>query len=322
MRIPKIAVLGAGNVGAASAAAMAARRLGRIHLYDIVPDLAVGKAMDINQASPFFRSDSRVVGADDPQTMADSDVVVVTAGAPRREGMTRQDLLDENRAVLEDLAVRIARHCPSAKVLVVTNPVDLLTWGVHRACPKLNVFGLGCSLDTLRLRFFLAEAADVSVDAVNAMVIGMHSDLMVPLVGHATIGGVAAGQLLSPEAIAQVVTRTREAGTRIVRRLKTRGSFYAAAWTIAEIVEAVVRHKRGVFPLSVACPEHFGYEGVFLALPALVGSGGVEEVLRVDLDDQEGAGLARCAEHMRRSIAAAEDGGEAGRVGPRPADSR
>lgn len=304
MDIAKITVLGAGNVGAASAAAMAARRFGHIRLYDVVTDLAVGKAMDINQASPFFRSDSCVTGSNSPEVLDGSDVVVIAGGAPRRSGMTRDDLLDENVGVVDELAAEIAARCAAARVLVVTNPVDLLTWHVAGRHPELNVFGLGCSLDTLRLRYFLAEAADVSVDAVNALVIGAHNDLMVPLTGHATVGGVRAAQLLSREALDAVAARTREAGTRIARRLKTRGSFYAAAWTICEIVEAVVRHKRGVFPLSVRCPQRFGYDGVFLALPALVGAGGVEGILEIDLDDDEHQALRRCAEHMRSGAAA------------------
>lgn len=302
MGIAKIAIIGAGNVGGASAAAIAARRLGAVYLYDIVEGLAAGKAMDVNQASPFFHSDSRVVGCDSVDELADSDIVIITAGAPRRIGMARRDLLRENLSVLVSLASDIMELSPAAKILVVTNPVEPMTWHLRKQWPQMNVFGLGCSLDTLRFRFFLAEEADTSVDAISGLVIGTHDDNMIPLVEHATIGGVGITHLLSSEQIDRVVRRTREAGTSIVRRLKTRGSFYAASHTVAEIVEAIVRHTCGVFPLTVYCAGQYGYRDVCLNLPAVVGAGGVERLVEIDLDEDERQALDVCVRSMAELV--------------------
>jgi len=305
MKMPKIFIVGAGNVGGASAAAMAARRLGHIYLYDIVPDLAAGKAMDVNHATPFFHSDCRVVGCNDLKELGDSDVVVLTAGAPRRAGMTRPDLLNENLPALLALGGQLAARCPQAKVLVVTNPADIITCIIKRQLPQLNAFGLGCSLDTVRLRFYLAEAAGASVESVSALVIGSHDDNMIPLVKHATIGGVGVAHLLSESEIRTVVEKTRNAGNDIVGKLKTRGSFYAASHTIAEVVEAVVRNTRGVFPLSVYCTGQYGYRDTCLALPCLAGTNGVEEVLEIALGPDERAALDICASSIAQAAAQA-----------------
>jgi len=307
MALAKISVMGAGNVGASCAAAITARRLGSVFLYDAVEDLAVGKAMDINQASPFFHSDSRVVGCNSAAELAGSDIIIIAAGAPRRDGMTRRDLLDENLGVLAALGAEAAKDSPAAKVLIVTNPVEPLTWYVRSRWPGLNAFGLGCSLDTLRFRFFLAEEARASVDSVSGLVIGTHDDNMIPLVDHAAIGGVSLRHLLSPGQIATVVARTREAGTSIVRRLKTRGSYYAASHTVAAIVEAMVRSTHGVFPLSVPCPPHYGYDGLVLNLPSIVSAGGVERIVDIDLSAEELAALDRCSRSVAETIASIKD---------------
>ena len=308
MAVAKISVMGAGNVGGACAAALAARRLGSIMLYDVVEDLAIGKAMDINQASPFFHSDSRVIGCNDPAELAESDIVIITAGAPRRKGMTRRDLLTENLAAVGGLAEIIAADSPSAKVIIVTNPVEPLTWYVRSRHPGLAAFGLGCSLDTLRLRFFLAEEARASVESVSALVIGTHDDNMIPLVSNAAIGGISVRELLTAEQIDTVVARTREAGTSIVRRLKTRGSFYAPSYTVAGIVEAMVRDTRGVFPLSTPCPPHYGDAGLVLNLPCVVGAGGMEKIVEIELDESERAGLETCAASVAETIASIKNG--------------
>lgn len=296
---PRISIVGAGNVGAAGAAAVAMRRLGDVYLYDIVKDLAVGKAMDINQAGVFFHSDSRVTGCDRFDELADSEVVVVAAGAPRRAGMRRRDLLRENLGVLRETAANVMRFCPQAVILVVTNPAEILTSFVKEQWPEARVFGLGCSLDTVRFRFFLAESARTSIDSVNAIVIGSHDDNMIPLVRHATVGGAQAERILPAEQLERIVAHTRRAGAAIVGKLKTRGSWYAASHCIAEIVEAIIRDTRGVFPLGVCCRGEFGYDGVCLALPCAVGSNGIEKVLEIDLDDEERAALDICARTMR-----------------------
>jgi len=301
MRRPRIAVIGAGNVGGTSAAVMAARGLGDVVLYDAADGLAAGKAMDINHASPFFHTDSQVTGCRRLSDLEDSDVVVIAAGTPRHAGMTRNDLLGANLEVLEALGDDIPRCCPHAKVLVVTNPVDVLAWILADRWTGVNVFGLGCTLDTVRFRFLLAQAAGASVDAVNALVIGAHNDTMLPLTRHASIGGVGIGHLLTVQQTAAVEKQTREAGNTIVAQLKDRGSFYAASYCVAETVEAIVRDRHAIFPLSVRCQGEYSQRDVCLALPCLVGKQGVESIIEMELDDQERAALDACAAETRRA---------------------
>ena len=211
MNRPRILVIGAGLVGSSSAASMAARRLGTIFLYDSMEDLAKGRAMDINHSLPAHGSDSAVIGCNRLEEAPRSDIVVITAGMARQAGMTRLDLLRHNGRVIRSLAPRIAEHSPEARVLLVTNPVDVLTWQCKALCPDMPVFGLGCALDTARFRFFLSQAARVSVESVQGLVIGTHDDNMIPLTEHATIGGIPACTLLSSDTIDAVVSMTRSA---------------------------------------------------------------------------------------------------------------
>jgi len=298
----KIAVVGAGNVGAAAAAVMASRDLGRIWLYDVAEDLAEGKAMDINHASPFFHHDARVTGTGSPEDLTGADVIVITAGAPRRAGMTRADLLGQNAAVCDAVDAEILSGCPGAKVLIVTNPVDALTTYLNDRRPEMTVFGLGCTLDTARFRFLLAEAAGASVDAVNALVIGAHNDHMIPLIDRATIGGLPARELLSGAQIAHVVEETRRAGHRIVSKLKDRGSFYAAAHCVAAIVASLAANRGHVFPVSAPAEGAYGHDGVALALPCRIGAAGPGDVLPLDLTPNESAALALCAADVRQTL--------------------
>lgn len=299
MTIPNILIIGAGSVGAFAAAVMARKQLGTIYLYDIVEDLAVGRAIDINQASPYLYTDTRVIGCNSLDDVPDADVVVITAGYARHAGMTRLDLLNRNREVMDTLGNLITTSFPQAKVLVVTNPVDVLAWYLKHTWPKMNVFGLGCSLDTMRFRYFIAEAVGGSVDCSRGMVIGTHNDDMIPLVNHATVGGVPIRHILDKNTIDRVVQRTRSAGTNITQKLKVHSGFYAAAHVVTQIVESIVFNRLGTFPLSVFCNGEYGYDGISLALPSVVGQNGISRVLEIDLDEEEHAALNVCASAMR-----------------------
>ncbi len=302
MAIPNILIIGAGAVGAFSAAVMARRQLGTIYLYDVVEDLSIGRAMDINQASPYLSTDTRVIGCNSLDEVPAADVVVITAGRARHSGMTRLDLLRQNLAVMEDLGTTIMSTLPQAQVLVVTNPVDVLTWFMKNTWPKMNVFGLGCSLDALRFCYFIAEAFGGSVDSARGMVIGTHNEDMIPLVNHATVGGVPVRRILGQEAIEEIVRRTRSAGTTITQRLKSHSGYYAAAHVITQIVESIVFNRLGIFPLSVGCRGHYGYDGICLALPTVVGRQGPERILEIDLDETERRALDGCALSMQEAI--------------------
>ena len=298
----RIAVVGAGNVGSAAAAAIVARQVGDVYLYDVVEGLAAGKAMDFNHAGPVFHTEGRVIPCDQFDRMADAAVVVVTAGAPRRAGMRRIDLLEENLAALTAIGKDVMRVCPQAVVVVITNPAEALIWLVKQQLPQLRIFGFGCSLDTLRFRYYLAKAARTSADSVTGIVIGSHDDNMIPLVRHARIDGVEAEQALSPEQTARVVADTRGAGAAIVERLKMRGSYYAAAHCAAEIVSAVVSNSGAVFPLGVVCQGEYGLRDTCLALPATVGPDGGYRIIEMDLDSEEREALDRCAVSTRQAV--------------------
>jgi len=298
MAIPNILIIGAGSVGAFSAAIMARKQLGTIYLYDIVEDLAVGKAIDINQASPYLYTDTKVIGCNNLDDVPGADVVVITAGHARQAGMTRLDLLNKNRDVMDTLGSLITTSFPQAKVLVVTNPVDVLAWYLKHTWPGMNVFGLGCSLDTMRFRYFIAEAVGGSVDCSRGIVIGTHNDDMIPLVNHATVGGVPIRHILNNETIENVVQRTRSAGTTITQKLKVHSGYYAAAHVVTQIVESIVFNRLGTFPLSVFCRGEYGYEGINLALPSVVGQNGISRVLEIDLDEGDREALDVCASAM------------------------
>ncbi|HPJ93435.1 MAG TPA: malate dehydrogenase [Deltaproteobacteria bacterium] len=298
MTIPNILIIGAGSVGAFAAAVMARKQLGTIYLYDIVEDLAVGRAIDINQASPYLYTDTKVIGCNSLDDVPDADVVVITAGHARHAGMTRLDLLNRNREVMDNLGNLIITSFPQAKILVVTNPVDVLAWYLKHTWPEMNVFGLGCSLDTMRFRYFIAEAVGGSVDCSRGMVIGTHNDDMIPLVNHATVGGVPLRHIMDKTTIDKVVQRTRSAGTTITQKLKVHSGFYAAAHVVTQIVESIVFNRLGTFPLSVFCNGEYGYDGINLALPSVVGQDGISRVLEIDLDEEENTALNICASAM------------------------
>ncbi len=298
----KIVVIGAGNVGTSSAAAMAGGKLGDIFLYDILDNLAAGRAMDINHASPVLHTDCLVTGSHSPEVLSGADVVVVTAGVARHAGMARLDLLRQNLQVMTGVSDLVMKFCPHARVLVVTNPVDVLTWYLRCLHPDMNVFGLGCSLDTIRFRHFIAEAAGVSVDCVQGMVIGAHTDDMVPLVSRATVSGIPLKDMVSGEVLDAVSQGTRAAGTLIVDMLRHHSGFYAASQVVSRIVEAIVLDRREIFPFSVVCTGEYGYDKIPLALPAVIGRRGIHRILEIDLDPDERRGLDRCASAMDEVI--------------------
>jgi len=289
----RVMVAGAGSVGALSAAVMAARRLGEISLYDSVHSLARGKAMDINHASACLSLPTAVVALDDIVAV---DVVVITAG------MSRLDLLQRNLEVMHTLGGRIMSVCPQALVLAVTNPVDVLTWYLKHTWPEMRVFGLGCTLDSVRFRYFIAEALGGTVASAQGIVIGAHNEYMLPLVRHATYNGLPLKELLDDGAIEGIVARTRMAGTEIVTALKVHSGNYAAAHTIARVVEAIVLDRTDAFPLSVYCAGEYGYRDICLALPAMVNGHGIQRILEVDLDDGEQAALDGCAQSLRGTL--------------------
>lgn len=298
----KIAVMGAGAVGASVAAIMAQKSLGKIFLYDIIDGLAAGKAMDINQASPCLHTDCRVQGSSSPEILMSSDIVIFTAGSARHAGMDRLDLLRMNMDVARQAGMQIMNFCPQAQVLVVTNPVEVITWFLRETWPDMNASGLGCSLDTMRFVYFIAEALGVSVEQVQGLVVGTHTDDMIPLVSHASVGGIPLSSLADGNVIDTITRFTKAAGTTIVQNLKQHSGFYAASHAVARIVEAMVLDRSSVFPLSVPCSGEYGFRDIVLALPAIVCRKGIKQIIEMDLDPHERALLEVCAASMAHII--------------------
>jgi len=302
MNKPGILIIGAGLVGSSSAASIASRSLGTVYLYDIVKDLAMGRAMDINHFLPSRGSESYVTGCAKFEDTGPVDIIVITAGLARKAGMTRFDLLRHNAKIVSTLAPKLSSLFSNAKVLLITNPVDVLTWYFKKLCPGMQVFGLGCSLDMVRFTFFLAQAARVSTESISAMVIGTHDDNMIPLYHRATIGGIPIERIMHADDIARIIAMTRTAGSTIVNLMKEHSGHYAAGEIIARIVESISKDRGIVFPVSICLNGEYGYEDLCLALPCIIDVAGVRKIIELELSEQEKAALNMCALSIAQQI--------------------
>jgi malate dehydrogenase len=303
---PKIAVVGAGMVGSSAALKMAQKELGDIVLVDVVEFVAEGKALDMAESSPLDGFDVALVGkTNDYSVIKDSDVVVITAGVPRKPGMTRMDLLMTNAGIVETISNHIRELAPNSIVIVVTNPLDVMTYVAWKVTgfPRERVMGQAGVLDSIRMRYFVAQELGVSVKDVQAMVLGSHGDQMVPLPRYTTVSGVPITELLPPETIERINDRTRKAGTEIVNLLKTGSAYYAPGAAVAEMVEAIVRDKKRLMPCSVLLKGEYGLNDVFIGVPVILGKNGVERVVELKLTEEELKALHQSAEEVRKGIA-------------------
>lgn len=307
MRRAKITIVGAGNVGATTAHWCAAAELGDIVLVDIpqTEDMPKGKALDLMQASPIVGFDSRIVGATDYDAAANSDVVVITAGIPRKPGMSRDDLLSTNARIMSTVSEQVKRTCPNAVVIVVSNPLDAMVqrcWQVT-GFPTQRVLGQAGVLDTARYRTFLAMELGVSVEDVSALLMGGHGDTMVPMPSCTSVGGIPVTRLLSRQRLDEIVDRTRNGGAEIVSLLKTGSAFYAPAAACAQMVEAIVRDKKRVIPCAAYCDKEYGVGGFYVGVPVILGAAGVEKVLELELDADERAAFQNSVDAVRGLVA-------------------
>jgi malate dehydrogenase len=307
MKRAKISIIGAGNVGATTAHWCAAAELGDVVLLDIpqTGEMPKGKALDLMQASPIMGFDCRVTGTTDYAQTAGSDVVVITAGIPRKPGMSREDLLGTNAKIVGAVAAEIRRTSPEAIVIVVSNPLDAMvqrTWQVT-GFPPQRVMGQAGVLDTARFRAFLALELGVSVEDVSAMLMGGHGDTMVPLASCTSVGGIPVTQLLSAERLEQIVQRTRDGGAEIVGLLKTGSAYYAPAAATAQMVEAIVRDKKRLIPVAAYCDREYGVGGYYVGVPVILGAAGVERVIELDLTDGERAALQKSIDAVKNVVA-------------------
>ncbi|HEU5311783.1 MAG TPA: malate dehydrogenase [Candidatus Eisenbacteria bacterium] len=303
--MPKIGVVGAGNVGASAALYAAEAELGDVVLVDILEGVAKGKALDLLEAGPVRGYDSYVEGSGDLRALAGSDLVIVTAGLPRKPGMTRLDLLKANADIVRGVAEAIKKHASNAIVICVTNPLDVMTYLTYRITgfPRERVMGMAGVLDSARFRTFLAEEIGVSVEDVQAMVLGGHGDTMVPLLRYSTVSGIPVENFIRKERLAEIVQRTRDGGAEIVKLLQTGSAFYAPASSAVQMAEAILRDKKRLLPAAAYLDGEYGQRDLFLGVPCILGSRGIEKIVELELTAEDQAALAKSAEDVRKGIA-------------------
>jgi malate dehydrogenase len=305
--VNKITVVGAGNVGATAAQRLAEKSLARtVVLVDIAEGIPQGKALDQLQSGPIEGYDTRVVGTNGYAETAGSDVVVITAGIPRKPGMSRDDLLNTNAGIVSQVCEQVKKTSPGAIVIVVSNPLDVMCVVAKRVTgfPRERVLGMAGVLDTARYRAFLAEAADVSVKDIQAMVLGGHGDTMVPLLSTTTVSGIPIGKFLDRKRLDAIVERTRNGGAEIVKHLKTGSAYYAPSAGAVQMVEAIVRDEKRVLPCAAWLEGEYGMRDLFLGVPCKLGRKGLERVVEVDLTADERAALEKSADAVRELMAA------------------
>jgi malate dehydrogenase len=304
MRRAKITIVGAGNVGATTAHWSASKELGDIVLVDIIEGIPQGKGLDLFQAGPVEGFDSRITGTNDYEATEGSDIVVITAGIARKPGMSREDLLSTNAKIVGGVAREVVQRSPDCILVVVSNPLDTMVWVAKEVSgfPKNRVVGMAGILDTARYRTFLAEAADVSVEDVQALVLGGHGDAMVPLVNFTSIGGIPVTEFLSRDDLEKIVDRTANGGAEIVGHLKTGSAFYAPGAAVTQMVEAIVKDKKRILPCAAYLEGEYGVSGIYLGVPIKLGKDGVERVIELPLSEEERAALMKSAEGVKASI--------------------
>ncbi len=300
----KVTVVGAGHVGATAADCLARKDLvDEVVLIDIVEGLAKGKALDIQESAPIHLFDTRVVGGSDYSLTRDSDVCIITAGRPRKPGMSRDDLLTINAGIVRHITEQLVTYSPNTILIVVTNPLDVMTYVAYMTSgfPSHRVMGMAGVLDTARYRAFLAEALEVSVKDIQALILGTHGDTMVPLPRFTTVAGTPVTDLLPADTIEAIAQRTRFGGGEIVELMGT-SAWYAPGAAAAEMCEAILKDSNRILPASVWMTGQYGIEGIFLGMPIKLGRSGVKDILELKLNDEELAALKKAGEHVRGMI--------------------
>ena len=300
----QVTVVGAGNVGATTAQRIHGLGYADVVLVDVVEDLPQGKALDMLESGPVLGTDSIITGANSYQETAGSDLVIITAGIARKPGMSRDDLLLTNMKILGEVTRQIVAHSPQCIIMIVTNPLDAMAQHALEVSgfPRERVFGMAGILDTSRFRTFIARELDVSVEDVQAYVLGSHGDDMVPLVRYTTVGGIPISELLSGETIDRLVQRTRKGGGEIVQLLKTGSAFYAPSAAATQMAEAVLLDKKRILPCCAYLQGEYGIDGLFVGVPVKLGANGLEQIIEVTLTSEEQAALNKSAESVRELV--------------------
>jgi malate dehydrogenase len=300
----KVTVVGAGNVGANCALRIAGRELADVVMVDVIEGIPQGKGLDLVQSGPVEGFDVNVVGANDYQATANSDIVMITAGFPRKPGMSRDDLLLANYEVVKSATEQAVKYSPSCVLVLVTNPLDAMCWTAFEVSkfPKQRVIGMAGILDTARFRTFIAQELDVSVENVTAMVLGGHGDTMVPLVRLASVSGIPLTELLDQASIDRLVQRTRDGGAEIVKYLKTGSAYYAPSSAAVEMVESILKDKKKVLPCAAYLEGEYGIDGLFVGVPVKLGARGIERIFQIRLPSDEQAALEKSAASVQELV--------------------
>ncbi len=303
---PKISVIGAGFVGSTCAHWAASKELGDVVLIDVNEGAAKGKALDLFEASPVEGFDSRLVGGKDYALTKDSDVVIITAGLPRKPGMSRDDLLSTNAKIVKECTENVVKYSPNSVLIIVSNPLDAMCHIAYDASkfPRERVLGMAGVLDSARFRSFIAEALNVSVEDVQAFVYGGHGDTMVPMPRYVTVGGIPLQQLLPKEKIDALVDRTRKGGAEIVNLLQTGSAYYAPSASAVQMAEAVIRDKKRVLPCAVLLQGEYGQNGLFCGVLAKLGAKGLEQVMQLEMNTEEMAMFEKSAQAVKELVEA------------------
>ena len=300
----KVSVIGSGNVGATAARSIADKELADVVVLDILEGVPQGKGLDMLEACPVEGSDSRVLGTNDYADTAGSDIVVITAGLARKPGMSRDDLLNKNYAIIKSVTEQVATHSPNCIIVPVTNPLDAMCQVVYRVSgfPRERVVGMAGVLDSARMRTFIAQELDVSVENTHAFVLGGHGDTMVPLPRYSTVAGVPITELMDEATIDAIVKRTAAGGAEIVKLLGTGSAFYAPGSAVVEMVEAILKDKKKILPCAAFLHGEYGIEDLFVGVPVKLGAAGIEQIIEITLTEDEQAALVKSADAVRELV--------------------
>lgn len=304
MKRKKITVVGAGNVGATAAQGIVGRELGDVVLVDIIEGLSQGKALDLQESGPVEGFDCQLVGTNGYEETADSDIVVITSGVPRKPGMSREDLLETNKQIVESVVAHVVEKSPQTVLILVTNPLDTMTYLAFKRSgfPRNRVIGMAGILDTSRFKAFIAMELDVSVEDIQTMLLGGHGDEMVPLPRYTTVSGIPLIQLLPQDAIDRLVERTRKGGGEIVALLKTGSAYYAPGISVVQMVEAILNDKKRILPCCAYLEGEYDLRDICFGVPVKLGSNGIESIIELDLDESEKELVLKSASSVRKSI--------------------
>ena len=300
----KIALIGAGQIGGTLAHLIGLKQLGDVVMFDVMEGIPQGKSLDIAQSSPVNKFDAKFTGTNTYEAIDGADVCIVTAGVPRKPGMSRDDLLDINLKVMGQVGSGIKKYAPNAFVICITNPLDAMVWALQKSCglPQQKVVGMAGVLDSARFRYFLADEFNVSVEDVTAFVLGGHGDTMVPLPRYSTVAGIPITELIEKSRLEALVQRTRDGGAEIVKYLKTGSAYYAPSAAATEMVEAILKDKKKILPCAAYLQGEYGINGLYVGVPVKLGAKGIEQIIEIKLTPEEKAGLDKSAAAVKELV--------------------